>query len=165
MEFLAVIAIVAIFFLFKGLFKKQPEGTITGKAYVTDGDGLKVSGYNIRLAGLDAPEWDQWAKHQQGYWFQHGKRVKSALIREVGGKYVRVTVKGYDKYGRVIGTVTCNDKDVGEWLVRNGHAIAAYGDQYKQIEREARRARRGMWGHAKITDPSAWRHMNPVKKF
>ena len=165
MEFLAVIAIAAIFFLFKGLSKKQPGGTITGKAYVTDGDGLKVSGYNIRLAGLDAPEWNQWAKHQQGYWFQHGKRVKSALIREVGGKYVRVTVKGHDKYGRVIGTVTCNDKDVGEWLVRNGHAIAAYGDQYKQIEREARRARRGMWGHAKITDPRAWRHLNPVKKF
>lgn len=128
MEFLAVLAIAAIFFLLKGLFKKRPGGTITGKAYVIDGDGIRVSGYNIRLAGLDAPEWDQWAQHRHGYWFKHGKRVKSALIRAIGGKRVRVTIKGYDKYGRVLGTVTCDGKDVGEWLVRNGHAIAAYGD-------------------------------------
>ena len=75
---------------------------------------------------------------QDGYWFNHGKRVKSALIQAIGGKKVRVTVQGYDKHGRVVGTVTCNGKDVGKWLVRNGHAIAAYGNKYKVVEREAR---------------------------
>ena len=68
---LALLAIAVIYLLFKGLFKKRPWGTITGRAYVTDGDGIRVSGYNIRLAGLDAPEWDQFAKHQHGYWFNH----------------------------------------------------------------------------------------------
>ena len=163
MEFFAVLAIASaaiflLFKLFKGPSKKRPGDTITGKAYVTDGDGIRVSGYNIRLAGLDAPEWDQLARDQHGDWFNEGKRVKSALIRAIGGKYVRVTVEGYDKYGRVIGPVTCNGKDVGEWLVRNGLAIAAYGDQYKHIEHEARRARRGMWGDAEAYDPRAWRH-------
>ena len=163
MEFLVVlaIAIAAIFLLFKffkGLFKKRPGDTITGKAYVTDGDGVKVSGYTIRLAGLDAPEWDQLAKHQHGYWFNEGKRVKSALIRAIGGKYVRVTVEAYDKYGRVVGTVTCNGKDVGEWLVLNGLAIAAYGDRYKHLQREARKTQRGRWGYAEAYDPRAWRH-------
>ena len=33
--------------------------SITGKAYVTDGDGIRVAGQEVRLAGLDAPEWDQ----------------------------------------------------------------------------------------------------------
>ena len=158
MEFLAILAVAAIFLLFKGLSKKRPGNTITGKAYVTDGDGIRVSGYDIRLAGLDAPEWDQLARHQYGYWFNQGRRVKSALIQAIGGKYVRVKVEGYDDYGRVIGTVTCDGKDVGEWLVRNGHAISAYGDQYKHIEREARNARRGMWGHAEAYDPRDWRH-------
>lgn len=158
MEFLIVLGLAAIFFLFKSLSKKRPGNTITGKAYVTDGDGIRVSGYSIRFAGLDAPEWDQLAKHQHGYWFNQGRRVKSALIQAIGGKYVRVKVEGYDDYGRLIGTVTCDGKDVGEWLVRNGHAISAYGNQYKQIEREARSARRGMWGHAEIYDPRAWRH-------
>ena len=108
---------------------------------MTDGDGIRVSGYTIRLANLDAPEWGQLGKHQHGYWFNHGKRVKSSLIQAIGGKYVRVTVGGYDKYGRVVGSVTCNGKDVGAWLVRNGHAISAYGDKYNHIERAARKVK------------------------
>ena len=160
---------------FKGLFRvprwprrRRPRNrvswpvysgeTITGKAYVTDGDGITVSGYAIRLTGLDAPEWGQVARHQHGYWFNHGKRVKSALINAIGGKYVQVAVEGYDKYGRVLGSVTCDGKDVGAWLVQNGYAISAYGDQYKDIEREARLARRGLWGHVETHDPRAWRH-------
>ncbi len=158
MKVLALLAITVIFFLFKVLFKKRPSGMITGKAYVTDGDGLRVSGYNIRLAGLDAPEWDQWAKHQHGYWFRHGKLVKSKLIKAIGGKRVQVKVEGYDKYGRVLGSVTRNGKDVGARLVRNGLAISAYEDKYKHIEHEARNARRGMWGYDAAYDPRAWRH-------
>lgn len=98
------------------------------------------------------------AKHQQGYWFKQGMRVKSALIQEIGGKYVSVAVHGYDKYDRVVGTVTCDGRDIGEWLVWNGYAIAAYGEQYKHLERDAQRAKRGMWGHDTAYDPRYWRH-------
>ena len=135
-----------------------PRPIIAGKAYVIDGDTIKVSGRTIRLSGLDAPEVDQVAKHEHGYWFKQGSRVKSELFRKIGGKHVRVLVEGTDKYGRVLGTVLYEDRDVGEWLVRKGYAIAAYGEQYKHVEAEARRARRGMWGHAEVYDPRAWRH-------
>ena len=137
---------------------ESPARTISGKAYVTDGDGVRVAGQEVRLAGLDAPEWDQKAKHRDGYWFNHGKRVKSALIREIGGKHVHVSVEGVDKFGRLLGTVTCRGRDIGEWLVREGHAIAAYGDRYQHVQREARKAKRGMWGHAYNFDPRAHRH-------
>ena len=141
MEPLAVRLVIAagLYFVLRRPFRRRPRkrprprrhrraSTLAGKAYVTDGDGVRVSGQEVRFAGLDAPEWDQRAKHQDGYWFGHGKRVKSALIRrsEIGGKRVRVTVEDYDKLGRPVGVVTCNGKDVGEWLVREGHAIAAY---------------------------------------
>ena len=134
---------------------------IAGRATVTDGDGLRVSGYRIRFAGLDAPELDQWAKHRDGYWIRHGRRVKNALNKAVGGKHVWVKVEEYDQYDRVIGTVTCNDRDVGEWLVRNGHAVAAHGDRYKQVETEARRERRGIWGHMVNWHPKIWRRRTP----
>ena len=137
--------------------------TITGKAYVTDGDGIRVAGQEVRLAGLDAPEWDQKAKHRDGYWFSHGKRVKSALIQEIGGKHVRVSVETVDKFGRLLGTVTYKGTDIGEWLVREGHAIAAYSDRYIHVEQEAREATRGMWGHAHNFDPRAHRHRGPRK--
>ena len=137
----------------------MPEAgsVIAGKAWVTDGDGLRVSGHRIRFSGLDAPELDQWAKHRAGYWFKHGKRVKSALIRAVGGRHVEVSVEGIDRHGRVLGRVTCDGKDVGAWLVRNGHAIAAYGDLYKDVEQEARREGRGLWGYDVAFDPRYWR--------
>ncbi len=137
---------------------ESPPRTIEGKAFVTDGDGIRVAGWEVRLAGLDAPEWDQKAKHRDGYWFNHGKRVKSALIDEIGGKHIRVAVEGTDRFGRLLGTVTHKGEDVGEWLVREGHAIAAYSDRYTRVEREARKAKRGMWAHAHNFDPRAHRH-------
>ncbi len=132
--------------------------TISGRARVTDGDGILVSGQEIRFVGLDAPEWDQVAKDREGRWFNHGGRVKRALAQRVGGRSVHVKIEGYDDYGRALGIVTCNGQDVGEWLVREGHAIAAYSDRYKHVEQEARRARRGMWDHEANIDPRAWRH-------
>ena len=66
-------------------------------------------------------------------------------------------MEGSDQYGRVLGRVTCDGKDVGAWLVRNGHAVAAYGDRYKDIENEARREGRGLWSHDVAFDPRYWR--------
>ncbi len=144
--------------------RQRRTGTLSGKAYVTDGDGLRVSGQEVRFAGLDAPEFDQMAKHRDGYWFKHGERVKNALIREIGGRRVQVAIEDYDKFGRAVGIVTCDGQDVGEWLVREGHAISAYGGRYKHVEREARQAGRGMWGHAVNIDPRRWRRRNRPRR-
>ena len=143
---------------FPAHWAESPTRTITGKAYVTDGDGIRVARKEVRLAGLDAPEWDQKAKHQDGYWFNHGRRVKCALIQKIGGKHVSVAVESVDKFGRIVGTVTCEGRDIGEWMVREGLAIAAYHDRYRQLERGAREAKRGMWAHAHNFDPRAHRH-------
>ncbi|MDE0058994.1 MAG: thermonuclease family protein [Defluviicoccus sp.] len=168
MELLLVLALPAGYLVLRTLLRRggrghRPGDTISGKAYVTDGDGLRVRGRTIRIAGVDAPEHDQAARHRDGTWFPHGKRVKSELIREIGGKHVRVSVEGVDRFGRLLGNVTCQGRDIGEWLVREGHAIAAYSDRYKHVEREARRARRGMWDHAHNFDPRDHRRRRPGK--
>ena len=158
MELLAfAVAAILLLYLLKGRSKKRPGDTIKGWAKVTDGDGIKVKGYTVRLAGLDAPEWNQPAQHRIGFWFNHGKRVKRALSRELAFRRVQVRVEGYDRYGRVLGTVVCRGMDVGEWLVRSGHAIAAFDGRYRAAEREARSERRGMWGYGQAYDPRAWR--------
>ena len=166
-EFWWVVALVVLLGLLNALLIRKhsrrrrlenTKNTLMGKAYVTDGDGVRVDGAEVRIFGIDAPEWDQRAKHREGYWFNHGKIVKSALIEEIGGKYVRVVVEDIDKFGRLLGTVTCGDRDIGAWLVQEGHAIAAYSDRYKRDEQEARIAKRGMWAHAYNFDPRAHRH-------
>ena len=134
---------------------------IRGRAYVTDGDGIRIRGQEVRIVGIDAPEWDQLAKHSDGKWFNHGKVVKSALIQEIGGEEVHVVVEDIDKFGRMIGTVLHDGRDIGYWLVREGHAIAAYDARYKRVEQEARLAKRGMWAHAHNFDPRAHRHRKP----
>ena len=158
LELLLLIAVLIAFYLIAGrVRRKRPGDTITGRAYVTDGDGIKVAGYRVRLAALDAPEWNQPAKHHYGFWFNHGKRVKGALIREIGGRRVQVQTEGFDRYGRVLGTVSCRGHDVGEWLVRSGHAIACFDSRYQDAESAAKSERRGMWGYKEAYDPRAWR--------
>ena len=113
-----------------------------------DGDTIRVSRRTIRLSGLDAPELDQVAKHEDGYWYKQGLRVKSELIRVIGGKHVQVQVEGTDKYGRVVGTVLYEDNDVlANGSCARGIAIAAYGEQYKtRPQREAQSgAATNMW--------------------
>ena len=127
------------------------------KAYVIDGDTIKIGRNWIRIEGIDAPELGQIAK-KDGLVFDQGYRVKSDLIETIKDKEVEVTVKGYDKYNRIIGVVTCDGKDIGAWLVRSGRAIAAYGRQYKSLEQEARKEKRGIWGCDESYDPGLWRH-------
>ena len=158
MELLAIVAVLILMYLVgRRARRKRPGETISGWAKVTDADGIKVKGYTVRLAGLDAPEWNQPAKHRWGFWFNHGKRVKRALQAHVGGRRVRVRVEGFDRYGRVLGTVSCRGSDVGEWLVRSGHAIACFDNRYKGVESEAKSEQRGMWGYREVIDPREWR--------
>ncbi len=124
--------------------------TITGKANATDGDGIRISGYTIRLTGIDAPEWGQVAKHQYGYWFNQGKRVNSALINAIGGKHVQIAVRGYDKYGRVVGSVTCEGKDVGVARAKRIRSLRIR----RQVQRHRARGtigpvERGCWEESK----------------
>ena len=145
------------------ILRKLTFGThhrrIAGKAYVIDGDSLRVDGQEVRIVGLDAPELGQQAEHQDGRWFDHGQHVKDVLIQEIGGKRVRVSGEDRDAYGRLLGTVTFGGRDIGEWLVRDGHAIADDSDdRYQRVQQEACEAKRGMWAHAHNFDPRAHRH-------
>lgn len=173
MEILATFAVLAlaIFKLFpeatrkrrprritRGVHARRALDQISGTAFITDGDGLRVNGYIIRMTGLDAPEHDQLTQRWDREWFNHGRRVKSALIGKVGGKDVEVLTHDHDKHGRVIGTVFCDGEDVNKWLVLRGYAIAAYEIQYSTAEKWSRKKGLGMWGYAQTIDPRAWRH-------
>ncbi len=138
----------------RALPAERAGDTILGRAHVTGGGGVRVAGRDIRIAGLDAAEPDREATRRDGDRSGHAQRAKRALIREIGGKQVRVAVEGRDAFGRLLGSVTRDGRDIGEWLVREGHASAARGGgRYERAEREAREAGRGMWAQARDLDP------------
>jgi len=126
-------------------------------SYVTDGDTLwvrPVSGgpaWQVRLEGIDAPEICQ----------ASGIEARAALAARVLHRRVQVALTTQDSYQRWLGRVSLDDQDVGEWLVRHGHAwsyrFKSDRGPYGAFEARARQARIGLWQDADAMPPRRFR--------
>ena len=88
--------------------------TILGKAYVIDGDSLRINGTEIRLFGVDAPEFNH----------PYGKTAKFAVMKLCKGQNIRAEVVCADVHGRTVAKCTLSDgRDVSAEMVRLGLAI------------------------------------------
>ena len=85
---------------------------IIGTAVVIDGDTIKVNGENHRLMAISAPE-----KHHMG-----GPEAKRFLEWFAGGRTVRCDIQYTDRYGRHVSICKYRDYDLGEMMIRAGHA-------------------------------------------
>ena len=132
-------------------------GKIIGRATVTDGDGLKVLGVNIRIAGIDAPEYDQICVNNEKQIINHGVISFRELKNMINGKRVVIKVEKYGVYGRSISTVTYRGIDIGAYMVSKGFAVV-YGDsRYLPEQKAAKRRKRGLWGMKYFIVPEDWR--------
>ncbi len=87
---------------------------ITGPAYVTDGDGLRIQKTEIRLFGIDAPE------------FSHplGKKARWALVNLCKGQDIRAELTGTDDHGRMVAKCYLPDgRDLSAEMVKQGLAL------------------------------------------
>lgn len=90
------------------------EQVVLGPAYVTDGDGLRIKGEEIRLFGIDAPE------------FKHpfGKKSKWALLALCKGQDVMAVAAETDHYGRLVARCFLADgRDLSAEMVKLGLAL------------------------------------------
>ena len=78
--------------------------TISGLAWIVDGDTLEITGTEIRLHGIDAPERGQWCKNGKGKSYRCGEKSTKALKKITEGERVTCSINGRDKYGRSVGT-------------------------------------------------------------
>lgn len=114
---------------------------------VVDGDSIVVLDQRVRLWGIDAPERDQSCADAQGNPYACGMVATAHLSRLVLGKPIECWVEDTDRYGRLVATCTAGAADLGEAMVRDGWAIdyARYSKgAYREVEAEARAARRGI---------------------
>ncbi len=125
--------------------------TITGRVVgVADGDTITVLDANkvqhkIRLAGIDAPEKKQ----------PFGNRSKESLSALAFDKTVNVETSKRDRYGRQIGKVLVNGRDVKlvqiergmAWFYRKYQREQPPNDQrlYEAAEDAARVEKQGLW--------------------
>jgi endonuclease YncB( thermonuclease family) len=139
--------------------RRQPGEPVSGNARIIDGDSLEIAGARIRIFGIDAPEGRQQCRNAQGADYACGRDAARALDRIIGGRTVTCTPVSHDQYERDIATCEVIGRDIGEAMVRAGHArdyTRHSRGRYASAEREAREAKRGMWAGS-FEDPAAYR--------
>lgn len=121
---------------------------------VVDGDTIIVGGVGrVRLIGVDTPESVDPRRPVEFF----GKEASAFTTRLVEGKRVRLAFdwERTDRYGRTLAYVYLPDGTfVNAEIIRRGYGHAytrfpfKYLERFRQFEREARAAGRGLWGVA-----------------
>ncbi len=159
-DWLAAAGVVALLVLGVREIERRlvPPQEIAGFAEAIDGDSLQISGVEIRLIGLDAPELAQWCQTRAGRDYACGVEAKAWLRRQTQQGALRCTVEGRDRFGRALALCRRGEIDLNAEMVRQGQALA-FG-RYKREEAEARDAARGLWAGA-FQRPAEWRALHP----
>lgn len=136
---------------------------VSGKVVrVADGDTITVldaqlQQHKIRLAGIDAPE------RRQAF----GQRSREFLATLVASQQVDVETDKTDKYGRAVGKVLLQGRDVNlavvaaglAWHYKEYESEQSPSDRmlYAAAEQEARDLRKGLWLDPAPDAPWDWR--------
>lgn len=129
-----------------------------GIGHAKDGDSLVVGEREVRLFGIDAPEWDQTCKRADRDW-ACGQDAAEELSKLVTGKDVSCTPVEIDEYGRTVAQCTANGVDLNRAMVASGYAVAYrhYSTAYVSAEESAKVNKRGIWVGT-FEMPSHYRH-------
>ncbi len=150
--------LVALCFYATVLKADELTGLVTR---VMDGDTVEVQveskQIKVRLSGIDAPETDQ----------PYGRRSKDSLEQQILGERVTVLYAKSDRYGRVLGKIMLDSRDINLNQVQNG--MAWWYEYYKReqsardvaaysaAELAARRQKAGLWSEKSPINPYEWR--------
>lgn len=121
---------------------------------VVDGDTINVQlssgAITVRLASIDAPEFDQ----------PGGAQSTAALARRLRGRQVEIDVQAQDQYDRLVAFVYLGGESVNSWQVQQGHAWAyrhyLNDPRYCTWEADARKYRRGLWSDPPGSQKAPW---------
>lgn len=133
--------------------KRIEEKVVFGRVYVTDGDGLRIKGEEIRLFGIDAPE------------FNHpfGKKAKWTLLALCKGQDVMAISAERDHHDRLVARCFLADgRDLSAEMVKLGLALdwpKFSGGMYGPFETSD--ARKKLW----LADARQKGHMHVWEKF
>jgi endonuclease YncB( thermonuclease family) len=112
-----------------------------------DGDSFRAGTTEIRLHGIDAPEYRQTCHEHGGREHACGKLARDALSKLIRNKDVSCKVIDRDRYGRQVSVCRQGTLEINREMVRLGWAVAyrRHALNYVSAERDAKSARRGIW--------------------
>ncbi|MBL0686083.1 thermonuclease family protein [Aquimarina mytili] len=146
-----------VFLLFVQLSVLSQEGKVIG---VKDGDTVVIldddkNQYTVRVADIDCPEKNQ----------PFGKKAKWFTSEQIFGKKVSIQVKDSnkptDRWGRIIGYLIYEDKNLSHELLKAG--LAWHYKYYSSdkvmasLESTAKKQKIGLWSDPNPINPYNWR--------
>lgn len=154
-DFLKLLVLFAGMFVVLIFLARFTETDLSGSAKVVDGDSLHLGGEEIRLFGIDAPEYNQRCmleKPDQSY--ACGKRARDYLKSLVAGQTVVCSGFERDRYDRLLAECHANGQSLNLAMIEAGWAVS-FGDYYA-AESRARDAAAGIWAGS-FDNPAEWR--------
>jgi endonuclease YncB( thermonuclease family) len=136
--------------------------TVTpGTIEIIDGDSFRRGKDEIRLNGIDAPEYRQTCHTESGREWNCGREAAHALRNLVSGRIVECTGLDADRYGRLVSRCSVGNLVLNSEMVRLGWAVAytRHSALYVREEEEARREKRGIW-RGTFDLPEDWRQVH-----
>lgn len=127
---------------------------------VVDGDSIFIGKKEIRLSGIDAPEYFQRCKDAEGKNYDCGKKAREALVK-LAGPDLKCKKIVRDKYKREVSVCESRGININKKMVEIGWAAAynRYTDEYAEAEKEARENKRGIW-QGRFMKPELYRILN-----
>ena len=133
-------------------FSAQVIMVMDGDTVMVLRDGQKIK---IRMANIDAPEKAQ----------SFGQQARDSLQEMIGKKQVKIDSQAVDQYGRIVGVISLDGRNVNREQVRRGMAWEYshfHSDRtYIGLQNDAQQARRGLWSQSNPQAPWEWRKDHP----
>jgi len=142
------------------VFKQQ----FSGIAKVIDGDSIIVDDREVRIFGIDAPEYRQSCFDGKNREYSCGKASRNFLYDLVNGKKVTCHYAQKDKYNRFLGKCEIGALSINQEIIRNGMGViynfSESDDVMDALEAKAKEQKLGIWQGA-FQLPKEYRKANP----
>jgi endonuclease YncB( thermonuclease family) len=109
-----------------------PAGIICQAPRAVDGDTIRCANLSVRvrLIGIDAPELPGHCRKGRRCTPGDGRRARQALQQLLFSGPVEISVRGRDRYGRLLARVTITTRagrlDANCQMIASGHAVPRY---------------------------------------
>ena len=127
----------------------QFDKKFSGKVFVLDGDSIKVGKKEVRLFGLDAPEYKQNCFDAQNEEYPCGQASRDFLSNLANGKEANCLYAEKDKYDRFLGKCFVGGVSINEEIVKNGMAViynfTESSEKMDDLEKQAKASKIGIW--------------------
>ena len=145
------------------VFKKE----FSGIAKVIDGDSIRVDDHEVRLFGIDSPEYSQPCFNKSGREYHCGDVSYRFLQDLIEGKNVICRYAEKDKYNRYLSKCEIDKISINQEIIKNGMAViynfTESDDVMDALEAIAQKEKIGIWQGA-FQLPKEYRKANPRDK-